>query len=232
MNALTLFHQTTACTMTTRDIAALTGKAHAHVMRDMRRIFQANEINTGEYIQNWISPQNNQTYPEFVLTKKWVLVLVTGYSDLLRTKVIERLEQLESQQPRELSRLEILQIALAAEQEKEALQKRLATVEPCAMAFVELTNSDGVFTLREAAKAIHWGPKKFKELLLKRGWIFRNQSQRLEGYSTHIDKGYLKHVAHLPRERSNGEKVVYQSVRVTAHGLARLAQIIEKEGLV
>lgn len=231
MNALTVFPHTSVCTMTTREIAELTGKQHAHVMRDMRRIFAANSINSQEYLQNWISPQNNQTYKEFILTKMWVLVLVTSYSDVLRTKVVERLEQLENQGAKELSRLEILEIAMAAEKEKLELQERLAKVEPCARAFVELTNSDGVFILREAAKMLHMGLKKLVTLLIDRHWIFRNSSHRLEGYAAHIERGYLKHVAHRPQLGSNGEPVVYQSVRITAKGIARLAQIIEKEKL-
>ena len=82
-------------TMSSREIALLTGKAHGHVIRDCRNMFEELGFDHKGYIQNWIHPQNNRHYPEFVLSRKLVETLITGYSTKLRYEVINRLHELE-----------------------------------------------------------------------------------------------------------------------------------------
>lgn len=114
--------QSQQLTMTSRDIAELTGKRHDHVMRDIRLMLVELHGDGGvpSFGDTYRNPQNGQEYPVFRLPRREVEILVTGYSITLRAKVIDRLRELESElaKPRELSRLELIQIALAAEQEK------------------------------------------------------------------------------------------------------------------
>jgi phage regulator Rha-like protein len=114
--------QSQQLTMTSREIAELTGKRHDHVMRDIRLMLVELHGDGGvpSFGDTYRNPQNGQEYPVFRLPRREVEILVTGYSITLRAKVIDRLRELESDlaKPRELSRLELLQMALAAEQEK------------------------------------------------------------------------------------------------------------------
>lgn len=109
-----------ATTMTTREIAELTGKEHRHVLRDVE-VLRSNlgELFVG-YAQTWTHPQNGQTYPEFLLDKDTTLCLVSGYDAVVRMKIIKRWQELEAQQqafnPASLSRLDILKLAIEAEQ--------------------------------------------------------------------------------------------------------------------
>lgn len=82
-------------TMSSREIALLTGKAHGHVIRDCKNMFEELGFDHKGYIQNWTHPQNNRHYPEFLLTRALVETLITGYSTKLRYKVIKRLHELE-----------------------------------------------------------------------------------------------------------------------------------------
>ncbi len=92
MNQLT----TPILTMSSRIIAELTGKEHFHVLRDCLTMFDELELDALGYIQNWIHPQNNQTYIEYLLPKDLVETLITGYSIKLRYQVIQRLHELEN----------------------------------------------------------------------------------------------------------------------------------------
>lgn len=74
MNVLTTAIQT----MTSREIAELTQKEHFHVMREIKAIFAELEIDESGYIQNWIHPQNGQTYQEYSLNKDLTTTLITG----------------------------------------------------------------------------------------------------------------------------------------------------------
>lgn len=92
MNQLTV----PVLTMSSRDIAELTGKEHFHVLRDCLTMFDELELDAQGYIQNWIHPQNGQTYIEYLLPKDLVETLITGYSIKLRYQVIQRLHELEN----------------------------------------------------------------------------------------------------------------------------------------
>ncbi|SDY19866.1 Rha family transcriptional regulator [Acinetobacter kyonggiensis] len=92
MNQLTV----PALTMSTRDIAELTGKDHKHILRDCLTMFEELGLDPMGYAQNWTHPQNGQTYIEYLLPKDLVETLITGYSIKLRYQVIQRLHELEN----------------------------------------------------------------------------------------------------------------------------------------
>lgn len=84
--------------MTSLEIAEVTGKQHAHVMRDIRSLIKqgVNESNFGLILR--ISKLGNgreRNDPYYQLTPKGCLILASGYDALLREKIINRLEKLE-----------------------------------------------------------------------------------------------------------------------------------------
>ena len=92
MNQLTV----PVLTMSSRDIAELTGKEHKHVLRDCLTIFEELGLDPMGYAQSWTHPQNGQIYTEYLLPKDLVETLITGYSIKLRYQVIQRLHELEN----------------------------------------------------------------------------------------------------------------------------------------
>lgn len=83
-------------TMTSLEIADITGKNHAHVMRDIRALLNqgVNESNFG--LVNY-KDKKGEIRPCYELTKKGCLILASGYDALLRERIINRWEELEKE---------------------------------------------------------------------------------------------------------------------------------------
>lgn len=123
MNELSQIKQT----MSSREIALLTGKDHKNVFRDIENL-NRNYNNLGMLkIENtpYIHSQNGQTYREFKLTKMQTLDLVTGYNAELRITINRRWEELESQNSFKIPQTFSEALELAAKQTKEIEQQQL-----------------------------------------------------------------------------------------------------------
>lgn len=75
-------------TMSSREIAELTGSTHDNVLKTVRRL-----ISEGVVLGNetpYIHPQNGQTYMEFRMSFRDTMVVVSGYSAELRARIIDR----------------------------------------------------------------------------------------------------------------------------------------------
>lgn len=229
MNAITFSEQAKqqTLTMSTRLIAELTGKEHKHVLRDCLIMFDELGLDPKGYAQNWTHPQNGQTYIEYLLPKDLVETLITGYSIKLRYQVIQRLHELENQAPKELSRLEILQIAIQAEEQNQALQGQVQILEPKAKAFDTLANTEGTYNIRECAKTIGIGERKLIDLLLEKKWIYREDSGRLQPYSTKREAGiFINRTSPVVINKYTGEEKVHLHMRVTAFGLTKITELV------
>ena len=118
--------------MTSLEIAEATGKHHAHVMRDIRNLLGqgVDKSNFGLMLRTTkLGNGASREDPYYALTKKGCLILASGYDAILREKIINRWEELET---KERSRYQVPQsfaeaLMLAAKQQEriEAQQKQL-----------------------------------------------------------------------------------------------------------
>lgn len=83
-------------TMSSLEIAELTGKQHAHVMRDIRSLLEQG-VSESNFGLGSYTDANGQSRPCYNLTKKGCLILASGYDAKLRERIIDRWEQLEIQ---------------------------------------------------------------------------------------------------------------------------------------
>lgn len=87
-------------TMSSLEIAELTGKQHKHVLYDIRHMLD--ELGEGQpsFRHTHRNPQNGQEYPIFRLPKDLTITLVSGYSIQMRHRIVTRwLELEEAQKP-------------------------------------------------------------------------------------------------------------------------------------
>ncbi len=89
--------------MSSKEIAELTGKEHNHIMRDIRKIEE--ELGASISGQSSYKTEQNKELPMLLLDKENSLLLVSGYSVVLRQKIIKRWQELENQVKQEQDRL-------------------------------------------------------------------------------------------------------------------------------
>ena len=82
-------------TMSSTEIAKITGKRHDHVMRDITNILGELNINAPHFWGTYKTKQGNE-YGCYNLPKRETLILVSGYNIQLRAKIIDRWEYLEN----------------------------------------------------------------------------------------------------------------------------------------
>ena len=142
-------------TMSSREIAEITGKQHAHVMRDLRSTLDSiaeSKNGLGVYEANYLD-SNGQQRPMYLLDKKATLLIVSGYDVNLRLAIINRWEELETQNATKLpsTYIEALESLILAEKQKEALllesQEKQARIE-------KLIHNSKLYTVTELAKEV------------------------------------------------------------------------------
>lgn len=106
-------------TMTSREIAEITGKTHDKILRDIRDEISKIGIERGQTIfgESYYINEQNKRQPMYNLTKEGVLQLAARYDAVVRFKLIER-----ATKPKQLTKIEALQMALETELENERLR--------------------------------------------------------------------------------------------------------------
>lgn len=94
MNEITVTQQTVA--ISSMEVAERTGKQHKHVLTDIRKMLEDLGLRSADFSADLLDTYG-RTQPGFVLPRREALILATGYSAVLRAKLIDRLEELEQE---------------------------------------------------------------------------------------------------------------------------------------
>jgi len=92
---LPILHNNSAPTMTSREIAELTGKNHSDVKRDIENTLSQAEIDVSKFADSYIDTQN-RWQKEYRLPKRECDLVVSGYSVKYRLAIIDRWQELEN----------------------------------------------------------------------------------------------------------------------------------------
>lgn len=190
MNNLEVFN---VITMSSREIAELTGKDHGNVMRDIRAVQEAlsmdSNLNPCIKTTTYVG-KDGREYSQYELDKDTTLCLVAGYDVVVRMRIIKRWQELEqvatANQPKlPQTYIEALEALLVAEKEKLALQEANAEMKPKAEYFDNLVARNLLVNIRDTAKELRVKQNEFVSFLLNNGYLFRDPKGKLRPYAQH-----------------------------------------------
>lgn len=218
-------------TMSSLEIAELTGKAHAHVMRDIRVMME--ELGGQSSFGSTYRDAQGKERACFNLPKRESLILVSGYSVELRARIIDRWAELE-QQVATFDPVAVLNdpsamrgILLSYTEKVLALEAVNAELTPKAEALDRIATADGSLCVTDAAKALQMRPKDLFSYLREHGWIYRRAGAGHDvGYQSKTTTGLLEHKVTTVLRADGSEKITEQ-VRITPKGLAKLSALIQ-----
>lgn len=219
---------TNSTTMTSREIAELTGKELSNVHRDIRAMLD--ELKKDD--SNLNHPQEDKDSRGYTacfhLNRELTETLLTGYSASARLKVIRRWHDLEDQARNPiatLSRIDLLKLALDSEEQRIKLEAKLDVMAPKVAALDRIETADGMLNLQAAGKTLQQQPNKFVQWLRENGWIYKRPGSAQNcARAEKFNAGYLTTKAHTVIQPDGTERVREQ-VMVTPKGLAKLAML-------
>lgn len=219
MNQLMTMTQVATLTMSSREIAGLTGKRHDNVMvlcRSLRDMGVCPEIQETPYVNE----QNGQTYLECRLGKRDSLVLIARISPEFTAAVVDRWQELEAQQSPKVPQtyakalLEAGRLAQLAEEQAQQLALAAPKVE-----FVErfVQSSSGSKGFREVCKLLKVNEAEFRAFVMDRRIMYR-LGGKLTAYQCHIDAGRFEVRAGVTESEH-----AYTTTKFTAKGVCWIA---------
>lgn len=217
-------------TMSSKEIADLTGKEHFHVKRDIETmLFQLN-LDPSNFGCIFFD-QYNREQKGYALDKELTTCLVSGYNVQLRMAIIKRWSELEVQAQPQFSLpttfSQALLLAAQLEEQKEQLalelKAKVAVIEvmqPTVDAYELIAGKRGSMCFQDAYKFL--GGLKLKEMkkwLFDKKWMYKDRFDRDAISYAYQSNGYLvvKATAHQPQ------------IRITYRGLAAMARQMKIE---
>lgn len=202
-------------TMSSLEIAKLTGKNHNDVLKDIRRILAEAEIDAGKFSRTYLDKSNRQS-PCFELPRRECDLVIAGYSVKYRLAIIDRWQELEAQQqfkiPQTFSEALLLAGHLAKENETLLLERE--TNRP-KIEFAEKVRAlDGSISIGDFAKIIGTGQNRLFKRLRDDGFLMVNNHPMQSA----VDRGLLVQIEQTPYTDSQGKSHPAFQTRITGKG--------------
>jgi phage antirepressor YoqD-like protein len=209
---------TAGATMSSREIADLTGSSHDNVMKTVRRLIAEGVVSGNE--TPYQHPQNGQAYNEFLLTFRDTMVVVSGYNAELRARIIDRWQELEGRTPAPavLSRMQILEMAMQSERERVALAEQVEAAKPAVEFVGRYVESTGLMTFRQVAKLLKVKEPEFRQFLHSQKIMYPLNGE-WTAHASHIEAGRFEMRAGTAQ--SNGH--AFNTAKFTAKGVEWVA---------
>lgn len=195
-----LIAQNENLTMSSREIAELTGKEHRHVFRDCNVMFDQLDIEPEGYDQIWTHPQNGRKYHEYILPKNLAITLVSGYSVKMRHAIVERWSELEAVQVSKLpSPTELALMVIESEKQKEIAQLEVSRLQGvCNTITAQFT--PGVTAPKFCKQLNGVNTQQVNNTLVSMGILLK----RKDGF---VPSSYARDRYFIERQESHGDKL-------------------------
>lgn len=195
-------------TMTSLEIAEVTGKRHDSILRDIRNILSQG-VDAHNFVETYYTDKSNRQQKCYTLTKKGCLILASGYDVILREKIINRWEELETKERNQYqvpkSFAEALMLAAKQQEQIEEQQRQLeansneivelngaiAEMEPKVTYVDMILASKETVTTTQIAQDYGQSDKAFNVLLRNFGVQHKVGGQWVL-YAKHLPFGYVQ----------------------------------------
>lgn len=165
-------------TMTSREIAELTGKNHSDVKRDIENTLTQAEIDTSKFAHIYVDSQN-RNQKEYRLPKRECDLVVSGYSVKYRLAIIDRWQELEAKQQFNIPQTLPEALRLAAD-----LADQLAIAAPKVAVYELLADRKGDVSTTIVAKELGTTAIKLNKFLRDAGIKWLNADLPKAGYES------------------------------------------------
>lgn len=182
-------------TMSSLEIAELTGKRHDNVMSDIEKMLKDLEIHAPDFAGTYKTARGNE-YKCYNLPKRETLCLIAGYNVQVRMRIIDRWQELEAKGKPDLStdvgKLLLIQ-EMAAKQlelisENKRISESLSIAAPKAEFVDSFVDSTGLKSFRKVAKILGINERKFRQFLADNKIMYKQNGDWLP-YAEHINAG-------------------------------------------
>jgi len=222
MNQLITSNQVT---MSSREIAELTGKRHDHVMADINKMIEWLGDTCPDF-SGELPDSYGRSQKVYFLPKRETLILVSGYNIDLRAKIIDCWQELENASkpaiPKTYAEALLEAGRLALENEKQAEQLRLAAPK---VEFVDrFTKRETLQNATQVAQTMKMSAVKMNKHLDEFGGIYSKSVKRGRVFcQSWIDAGCGKMIQN---------DIGHPQAMFTTSGVARVTEIFISEGIV
>ncbi|MCL6363760.1 DNA-binding protein [Pectobacterium carotovorum subsp. carotovorum] len=176
--------------MTSREIAELTGKEHKNVNADIRRMLDELGEDALKFQRIYLDSMNRQQ-TEYHLDREHTECLITGYSAILRMRVIKRLRELESANALPADYPQALRHAADLAERTLRLQSQLAEAAPKIDFADRVSEISKGISIPNYAKAVGLGPIKLFEWMRSQGILITGGQRHNLPMQRLIDSGYF-----------------------------------------
>lgn len=221
-------NENVARTMSSREIAELTGKRHPDVKRDIQAMAKDLKEDVSSFARIYLDGMNRQQ-TEYLLDREHTDCLLTGYSSEMRMKVIRRWRELESKQ--EIALPDFSNPAAAARAWAEQFELRQAANEALAIAapkveFVDkYVESTGLKGFRQVAKLLGAKENLFRSFLRDQRIMYQIGGEWVP-YANHIDAERFE-----VKTGSSGDGHVFNQAKFTPKGVTWIAGLWAQHNL-
>lgn len=208
--------------MSSREIADLVESRHDSVKRTIERLSESGAIVRPPLVEEQTQDElgRPRLVSVYLIGKRDSYVIVAQLSPMFTARLVDRWQELESRMPApaELSRMQILEMAMASERERIALAEQVEAAKPAVEFVQRYADSTGTKGFREVAKLLHANENLFREFVIEEKIMYRLAGV-LTAYGNHIEAG--RFCVKAGTARGNGH--AYNASRFTPKGVTWVA---------
>ena len=221
---LPILQNNSILTMSSREIAKLTGKRHDNTLQLIEKLVSGGVLNS-TIPSSYIHDQNGRTYCEFLSDKRDSLVIVARLSPEFTAAIIDRWQELEKKQPKQ-DPMAMLNDPATMRSMLLSYADKVIELQPKADALDLISSSADSRCIRDTAKELKMRPTDLTKYLMENRWIYRQSRDdaklgKVMAYQHRIEQGLIEHCSVAIEQK--GQTKLATSVKITGKGFAKLS---------